>query len=337
MSSRPAKKVHTPVAEVTMLRSLHKVSKEDWTEEKKSLWSQFVKTRRDMEIGCLKSEMEMPPEKAEKLVKAAWVKRNPDSGELVVENLPPKNSSEFVPVILVYRDGVFEIETHIRGYLEDHPLVRLTQSGLSDSDARDYVMDALEEVDAVEEECGWGYRGLEHLGALAPEADGEAARLSNWGFYAHELRRLLNSDLSQNKSEENPACLVHGHKSSHFWDLMKTAICFGEARGRRRILDLQNLEQTIQRMVVTPSGKNTSPAGQVVERMIESYTLANGTPPTALKLLRWLGSDSKKNENSPLQINHELWRNAKDGAPLPEITFSQFEELVKGAKKRSKR
>ncbi len=321
-----------------MLRSLHELSKEDWTEEKRSLWSQFLKTRKDMEIGWIKSEMEIPTEKAEKLVKAAWVRRNPDSGELVVESLPPKNPSEFVPVILVHRDGGFEIETHIRGYLEDHPLVRLTQGGLSDPDARDYVMDALEEVDAVEEGDGWGYRGLEHLGALAPEADGEAARLSNWGFYAHELRRLLNSDLSQNKSEEDPACLVHGHKSSHFWDLMKTAICFGEARERRRILDLQKVEQMIQRTVVNPAGKNTGPLGQAVERMIESYTLANGTPPTAQKLLRWLGSDAvRKNEDTPLQIDHELWRNAMDSVSCQKITFPQFEQLVKDAKKRMKR
>jgi hypothetical protein len=117
------------------------------------------------------------------------------------------------------------------------------------------------------------------------------------------------------------------------WKLLKTAIVFGETRESRRILDLHNGEEAIQRMVTTPPGKNAGEGSEAIERMIQSYAFDKGASPTALQLLRWLGSDRTGHSDAPLKVDHPLWTDA-----IPRVVkWPQFQQLVKDAKKRMKR
>lgn len=238
-----------------MLRHLHEYSLDNWTSREEALWRDYVEICRNDELYLLTSRG-LPPEKAEKLVQRAWAIRDPESGELVVERMLAGDASASVPVIIVFRNGDFEIHHLIRDYLDCHPLLVISGGEpLTDLDHRDSMLQILDEVDAIWEDLGLGYYRHSNAVPAVPEHGGKDKRVVDCGAAAFQLRLLLDPEFREGEPEEDLEWLDLGMNGERFWQLLHTAFILGEAMERRRLLDERGVEEATLRMALTPPGK----------------------------------------------------------------------------------
>lgn len=111
-----------------------------------------------------------------------------------------------------------------------------------------------------------------------------------------------------------------------FWRLLDTAFLIGEFMEHRRLLDELGAEEVMRRKITMPPGKGAKIEPAVV-RMIKEYALENNLPPTARKLLKWLGGKQPHAASKALEVDHPLWT-----PDMKPITWERFQDLVKKAK-----
>lgn len=315
----------------TMLKSLHKYTEMDWTPERQELWDEFVQQRWEFALKTFESQG-FSETQASKLVRRGWARFDSDNKALVVEKLRSSTPKSVVPILEVHVDGRYEIDPVIHDYLEVHPALPGFSEGPRKREKRTEFMQIFEEVEALEERLGLGYKGLWYLGDIIPDEDSVGRRAADCGYYAHQMLHLLDPGNSGNGHDENLAWLTSGKEGTRFWDLLTTAFELGKALEGRRILDDQGGEYAIRRSIAQPPGKRPSPIGCAIETLIEKYRVEQGTLPTPTELLDWLGGSRPHNTAEPLQIENDLWK-----GELRKVCWSQFQESVKDAKRRMKR
>jgi hypothetical protein len=315
----------------SMVQSLHKHSKDSWTSREEGLWKKYLEILRHQELKALRLRGQ-EDEKAERLVEWVWVSRDPESSAIIVEHAPPSRSSSFVPAIRVFRNGSFVIQPNLLLCLDDHPLLAIPrEKRVADGGARPWILQALDKVDEIEEDLGFGYLGLAYAASVVPEDAGPDRRVVDCGDAAHQLRLLLDTAYRKDEPGEDLEWLRVARERERFWRLLDIAFLFGEFMEHRRLLDELGAEEAMQRRITMPPGKGAKIERAVV-RMIEDYALECSLLPTPGKLLKWLGGDKPHDSAKPLQVDHPLWT-----TDMKPITWERFQDLVKKAKQRMKR
>jgi hypothetical protein len=311
----------------SLVKSLHKYSKDSWTSREEALWRRYLEMLRAGELEALRSRG-LDVEKTDKLVEWVWVRRDPESHALLVESVPPNNSSLFVPAILVFRNGRFVIHPRVEDYLRSHPVLEVSGGGMSaDGDDRPLILQA---IDTIEEDLGIGYIGLGYVPPGMPDDAGQDRRIVDCGDAAHQVRVLLDTEYLKGTPDEDLEWLRVAKDRERFWRLLDTAFLFGEFMEHRRILDELGAEEAMLRRITMPPGKGGRIERAVI-RMIEAYALENNLLPTPGKLLKWLGGQKPPERGKPLQVDHPLWN-----ADMEPITWERFQDLVKKAKQKMK-
>ncbi len=311
-----------------MVNSLHKYSKDNWTSKEEALWKKYLEMCRGGELVSLRLRG-LDDEKAEKLIERVWVRRNPDSGALIVEHAPSNNASSCVPAIRVFRNGSFVIPSDVLYYLNRHPVLAVPGGDTpADGDDRPVILQAIE---AVEDDLGLGYIGLGFVPLGIPEDAGRDKRIFDCGAAVHQLNVLLDTKYLKNTPDEDLMWLRVAKDRDRFWRLLDTAFLFGRFMEHHRILDELAAEEAMLRRITMPPGKGGRIERAVV-RMIEAYVLENNLLPTPGKLLKWLGGEKSPLRGKPLQVDHPLWT-----ADMKPISWERFQDLVKKAKQKMKR
>jgi hypothetical protein len=267
--------------------------------------------------------------KAEKLIEWVWVSRDLESSNLVVEHSPPSDSAVSVPAIRVFRDGSFEIPSSIRDYLDYHPVLAIPgKEAPADGDDRPLILQALDEVDVIEEEIGLGNLGLFHAASLVPEDAGKDRRIVDAGYAAHQLRLLLNPEFHEDETDEGLEWLGVGKERTRFWRLLDSAFLFGEIMERHRLLDQRRAEEAMLRMTTNPPGKQGR-LSEAILKMIKLYAVEKKSLPNSTQLLHWLGGKRPQSNGDPLEVAHPLWTD-----PVKKVSWERLQDLVKQAKRK---
>jgi len=311
-----------------LVDSLTEYSKDSWTSREEALWKRYLEICQEWELSDLRSRG-LDAEKAQKLVEWVWVRRDPKSSDLVVEYVPPTNSSLFVPAIRVFRNGNFVIYHRVLNYLGSHPMLAIPGGDASaDDDDRPWILQAL---DAIERDSGLGYIGLGYVSSAPPEDTGEERRLADCCDAAHQLHVLLDTKYLKSNLDEDLEWLRVAKDRDRFWRLLDTAFLIGEFMEHRRLLDKLGAEEAMRRNITMPPGKGGKIEPAVV-RMIREYALENDLVPTAGKLLKWLGGEQPHDPGKALEVDHPLWT-----PDMKPITWPRFQDLVKKAKQKMKK
>lgn len=320
-----------------MLERLPDYTAEDWTEREDSLWKLYIDDRRAVELRELEARG-IASKEAQKLARIVWVERRPGIDGFAVEPVPTGGATPSVPALWVHRNGSFDVEEGVKNNLRYHPLLAKSankppgRTRQSERDDRARVFEALAEVEAIGEKLGLGYQEMAHFNEFLTGYSGEDNRVAECGYAAHWLGLLLDPRTKVDDLNEDLEWLATGLNGKRFWRLLHTALVLGESLERYRILDKRKGEETLLRSATAPAGKRTGEIGQAVERMIENYMVDNDTLPRALQLLRWLGSEQPFDGGESLTVDHDLWTDV-----MQDVTWPQFQELVKSAKRRLKR
>lgn len=306
----------------------HKFLKGDWSDEERLGWAEYIDSLKNFELAQLEWKG-ASQEEAQKLVRAAWMTLRSKSNTPIVSYLAAESPSTSVPVLLVFRHGVFVVEEAIHRCL----LGGSPQNGvvyrLHDEDEKVRILRIFGKVFSLEEELGLDHGDLYYLGDVVTDDAEEDVRLADFGFSAHRLRMLLDPEFREHGSRENLNWLELGAGGKRFWKLLDTAIALGESMERRRIMDENRAAKALRKMAIAPAGKRAGEVGKAMERIIEEYQLTKLCSPTPKKLLTWLGAKRPPSDGDPIEVEHRLWPEF-----MPKVTWPQFGQLVKGTKNR---
>ncbi|MFT6862287.1 MAG: hypothetical protein ACJAVK_000844 [Akkermansiaceae bacterium] len=310
-------------------------SKKQWTSDDDKLWDRLVDTCYEMEIKSLKQQG-YTLARAKKLVKRGWARWDPDSSRFI-EPLECPGHKNVVPVVLVQREGGFSIHGEILPHLWDHPLLAEDLAGRVGLGTKAFFMSTLNRVESIEQKHhldDW-----EHIPLLA-EQEGPDRIAAQCVIAAADLKQALDSDLSggsggdlviddgNNSERESLAWLTEAKGGTQLWQLLNTAIKFGQTLNHYTTFQDTRIEEAVQRVLTGTPGKESSPEGKAVEKIIECFS-KDHVDVTPTNLLKWLGGERMHHDGDALKVDHALW-----GRELKDVSWDRFQNLVKGAKRR---
>lgn len=298
------------------------------------LWNRLLDVCRKAEVETLRRQGH-DKKSASKLV---WVENawwDPDSRQLLIGSAPPEPLSSF-QVVVVRSDEGFRIHDEILSRLWLHPVLSKELSRNSACSPHDEFNNTLESVDVIARDYGYGECGY------FPSLDEEEVLdrlVVDCIFNVLELTYLLETndhggegvfeDVAPTKSE-NLAWLGKAKKGERLWRLLNAAVKLGQSLNHYSAFREANIEEDIRSMHPAYLGRETTPAGQAIERIISAAQESGLTKITPGELLKWLlGKKDPISDAKPLKVEHPLW-----GEELKNISWEKFENLVKSAKRR---
>lgn len=295
-----------------------------WTTRDESLWSQLLDACYEMEMASLEREGYRSA-RLKNLVSKEWAWWEQPTCCFVTGSNPPDHVSA-VPVIVVQRDGGFEIHEEILNYLWVHPLLADTIVSSGGNSPRDVFKKTRQMVAEIMQKhvlYDW-----EHIGVIAGQR-GSDQGAALCAFAALELDIALEPDYTEAGGTEDLAWLTEAKQGGRLWRLLNAAIELGQSLQHYRTFWDSSIEDTIRRMKTVYSGKETTPEGQAVEQIIEEFCANNEDNPTPRNLYKWLKGEPLKESNTALVVNHPLWVPVLQG-----VSWERFQHLVKSARRR---
>lgn len=312
-----------------------KLEKGTKSERQEALWNQLVDACYDLELESLKQQgyTESAAKQLVRREKAWW---SHDSRRIETGSVAPEFEKS-VPVVVVQRETGFRIHDEIMAHLWQHPLFVKEFTDARVGGPSDVFMNTLSSVEAIAHD--YGFNDWEDVPSY-DELEGEDRRALACLLAGLELECALEPIGTESGGffgddgsapGEDLKWLVEAKQGQHLWRLLNTAVKLGRSLNQYGALRKSDVEKAIRKMHTVSPGRRTGPAGTAIEPIISAAKEAGLGHITPKTLLNWLKGKQPHSIDKPLDVTHPLWV-----TELKDITWKDFENLVKSAGRRSR-
>ncbi|MCB1129921.1 MAG: hypothetical protein KDN05_02255 [Verrucomicrobiae bacterium] len=132
-------------------------------------------------------------------------------------------------------------------------------------------------------------------------------------------------------SAEDLRWLADAKNGKRFWQILLAAVEFGRSIEDYQRFESSKVEETVLRLSALNPGRQTSPEGRAVDKIVAAFQARETGNPTPTTILKFLGGRRPGSDEEPLIVDHLLWTKE-----LTRVSWGDLKNLVKSANRRLK-
>lgn len=287
--------------EVPSGRDLPAGFSEEW--DRLLTWSE-EESREEFALKLKKSDQ------IDRFVRRGWCVIDEEKGEFVACLEQPAEEDFPIPVVLVFDGGQWHFPPHLLEIaIRQHPFARAVTDFLPPTTDAEAILRKIE----------WA-RKLWASPEQPARSLGEAAE-----YLDLALLETMSDDPAESK------WLSESKELNRFWSILNAAIGFGRRLALHDVFRGGAVDEATRRALLIPPGKKPSPERRLIESLMKEFSAVQTEALTAKRLLKWLGASKLGAADECIQFPE-----SSRGRQLGVITWPQFQELVKSAKRKGK-